>query len=452
MEKKKQKRLAILLSCLVLLTSMVGCSNVHDSTLPTPSEGTAATNPTEVFRYDPSDWPQLVAYTQKPVLSALGEKDIYISLKNQNCDFYPDAVYNGVAFHIITRNHYQPDEISVIFPGETPCEVKVTKHSEAFQKIALDAETDTYNDFGQQPYHYLCMQDIDLFSLGQQRSNANYAAEAYNHLVQNNQASVEDFEDLIQNYVDPYNALFQSYMGAYADQGTQKQTDYNAYTINLIFDQEKYIEETINYIDLNVGDAEYHLEFGEWRIHEESFGGANQALKGIKLGTVAILGASGDSPYAKGYMKMNSAIRFNTNEDIVLKSLRCVDGTEAEILGAQIENATEDNSINYFWNGKDPVRVESASNLAVSLYLYSDRFKEYEMNMTTIIYVDYVVSSTGAEYTFSVPCRISRHNKLWDTFCLAFLGVDVGEYYHYFGDEVMELYWLNEIPESWRKE
>ena len=444
-----QRRISLLLSCLVLLTAFGGCGKDPDTT---SNSETNATNPTEAFCYDPSEWPQLVTYAQKPILSADSEKDIYISLKNQNCDFYPDAVYNGVAFHLITRDRYEPDEIRVIFPGETPCEVKVTERSESFQNIALDTETGTYNDFGQQPYHYLCMQDIDLFSLGQQRSNANYAAAAYNQLVQNNQASMDDFDGLIRKYVDPYNTLFQSYIDAYADQGSQKQTDYSAYTINLIFDQEKYKEETINYIDLNVGNVEYHLEFGEWRIHEESFGGADQSFKGIKLGTVAILGASGDSAYAQGYMKMNSAIRFNTNEDVVLKGLRCSDGAEVELLGAQIESATEDNSINYFWNGKDPVRVESASNLAVSLYLYSDRFKEYEMNMTTIIYVDYVVSSTGAEYTFAVPCRISRHNKLWDTYCLAFLGVDVGEYYHYFGDEVMELYWINEIPESWRKE
>ena len=72
--------------------------------------------------------------------------------------------------------------------------------------------------------------------------------------------------------------------------------------------------------------------------------------------------------------------------------------------------------------------------------------------MTTTIFVDYIVVSTGEEFTFMVPCQLMRFNKMWDTYCLAFLGIDVGEYYHYFRDEVMEVCWINEIPESWRKE
>lgn len=448
--KKKLQILLMLLSCFLLATSFIGCGNEPDMII--PGDEAHTTIPTEELHYNPSAWPQLDTYLQPPILQVKEDKDVYISLNNQNCDFYPNVVYNGVAFDIITREYYHPNEISVVFPGKTTCEIRITERNKEFQNVALNNETGSYNIDGQQPYHYLCMQRVDLKMLGQQSSDARYAANTYMQLVQNNQADVKDYSDLFETYVEPYNALYQTYMDSYVDQSKHNLTSYNAYTINVIFDQDNYVNETIEYIDISLGNNNYHLEFGEWRIHEEPMGNECSTYKGINLGTVAILGTSGDSPYAGGYVKIDNAICFNTSEDIILTGLRCSDATNAEILGAQVESTVSGNSMNYFWDGVNSAKVAKASNLTVDLYLRGDCFKEYEVGMTTTIFVDYIVVSTGEEFTFMVPCQLMRFNKMWDTYCLAFLGIDVGEYYHYFRDEVMEVCWINEIPESWRKE
>lgn len=458
MKRKMWKRIAACFGCLALLASVAGCAVAPDTTAPTGNasdttscEATGTTPPAEDMRYDPSTWPKLQPYSQKPVMEADPEREVYISLKNQNCDFYPGVVYNGAAFDIITKSYFQPEEIQVHFPGETKCEIRVAERNEEFQNIAFNQGTNGYNMDGQQPYHYLCLQGVDLQTLGQQSSDARYAAEAYSSLVQNNQAEGNDYTALIEKYVDPYNALYQGYMDAYTNQNSQKVTDYNAYTVNLIFDQQKYAGETVEYIDVVIGDSTYHVEFGQWRFHTEPCEGIGETNKGVNLGTIAILGASGDSPYAEGYMKLSEAIRFSAKDEILLTGLRCADGTPAEILGAQVASTSAGSSIDYYWNGRDSVKVDNGSSVVMSVYLYSDSFQEYEMSMTSVLYVDYVLSSTGAEYTMAIPCKIARYNKLWDTYCLAFLGVDVGEYYHYFSGEVMELYWIDEIPESWRK-
>lgn len=458
MKRKLQRGIVLLLSCLMVLFAIYGCGNkiTHTSTTdaaldPESSEDDTISDLPEDLRYDTANWPKLQHYIQTPIVEKDVEGYVYISLMNQDCDFYPGAVYNGVAFDIITREYFKPSDIKIEFTGKTKCEIRVTERNEEFQHIALNTATGNYNIDGQQPYHYLCIQNVDLKTLGQKNSDARYAADAYAALLQNGYANANDYAALVEKYVEPYTNLFQNYISSYANQKPRQVTDYNAYSVNLIFDQRQYVEETIEYIDVHIGDRTYRVNFGQWRIHENVMAETAQPNKGVALGTVAILGASGNSPYANGYMKVDNAVSFVAQDDIVLRGLRIADNTEAEILGAQVECTNRSNSINYFLSGTDSVKVEKGSKLNMSLYLYSDSFKEYEMSMTSVVYIDYVLASTSAEYTMAIPCKISRYNKLWDTYCLKFLGVDVGEYYHYFGDEIMETCWVSEIPESWQK-
>lgn len=446
----------ILLLCLALILAFSGCTSaIPAETTTAPTQNTAeevpTTSPTQEIRYDPSSWPKLQLYVGEPLIEKVSDGDVYISLQNQNCDFYPDTAYNGVAFDVITRNHYEPEEIRVAFPGKTKCEIRITERSGEFRYIALNPVTGSYNIDGQQPYHYLCLQGIDLQALGQQASDARLAADAYASLVQNERADAEDYAALVDGYVTPYDLLLQDYLDSYAAQGQEPVTEYYAYTVNLIFNQKKYVEETIESIDVFIGEISYHVPFGQWRIHAEPRSEDTQTPKGIEMETVAIMGASGDSPYADGYMKLNEAVHFRTKDDLILTGLRYDSDVHAEVLGAKIESTSPENSVDFFWNGKDPIKLESGADLVVTVYLYSDSFMEYEMSMTGALVIEYALASTGAEYSASVPCKISRYNKLWDTYCLAFLGVDVGEYYHYFRDEIMEIAWISELPEGWRK-
>ena len=96
-----------------------------------------------------------------------------------------------------------------------------------------------------------------------------------------------------------------------------------------------------------------------------------------------------------------------------------------------------------------PVFVGRATR-AVEFFTSAE--KEYEAGLTGFLYLDYTLVNTGAEYTVAVPCRMNRNNSAWDTYCLAFLDVDVGEYYHYFQKEFLQLQWLDQLPDAWRKE
>ena len=440
MKESTRKIIVLLLICSALLFLMPGCSGGQEVGLTEPQ-----------VLADPSQWPEVETYTGSPILEADSDREIYISLANQDCDFYPGLPYSGVVFSIISRTEYSPEEIDVSFPGETSCKVTVRNHNDYFQDIALNRETGNYGPDGQQPYHYLCLQNVDLQELAQKRSDASYAKDAYNALVELNRATDAAYAALIDTYVIPYQNLYEEYISQYIEQSVERLTEYNVYLVSLTFEQKRYVDETVEYIDVTISDKTYRVEFGQWRFHREGWPEKDQGHKGINVAVIGVVGVSQDSPYAEGYLRTPDAFRFSTQEDIFLTGLRCTDGTDAEILGAQIACTSPDNSINYFWDGAGPVKVDKGSNVIASIYLYSEKFKEYEMNITTTIYVDYMLVSTGEEGSFAVPCNFPRVNSEWDTCCLAFLGVDVGEYYHYFRSEMVKVGWIDEIPEGWRK-
>ena len=441
MEESTKKIIALFLTCSALLFLMTGCSGSQKPDTEEPQT-----------LVDSSQWPKVEAYIGSPILEADPDRDIYISLANQDCDFYPSLPYTGVTFSIISRTEYSSEEINVFFPGKTSCKVAVRNHNDYFQDIALNRETGSYGPDGQQPYHYLCLQNVDLQELAQKRSNASYASSTYYALVERDQASDAAYAALIDTHVTPYQNLYKEYIAQYTEQPVEKLAEYNVYLVSLTFEQKRYVDETVEYIDVTIGDNTYRVEFGQWRFHKEDWPERGQDPKGITVTVSGIVGVSQDSPYAQGYLRTPNAFRFSTKEDIFLTGLRCTDGTDAEILGAQIACTSADNSINYFWDGSGPVKVDKGSNVIAAVYLYSEKFKEYEMNMTTTIYVDYVLASTGEKGSFAMPCNFPRVNSEWDTCCLAFLGIDVGEYYHYFRSEMVKVGWIDEIPEGWRKE
>ena len=445
---RQQQKKAALAVCLTFVFWITGCfkGTKPDSMVPMDS----VTDP--AFLADPTLWPKVEVYTGSPILEADPDREIYIGLANQDCDFYPGVPYTGVFFFVLTKEAYSSEEIKVSFPGKTRCEIRVRDYNDVFQDIARDRETGSYGPDGQQPYHFLCLKNVDMRSLAQKRSDASSASKAYNALVEKNQVTNEAYVSLIEAYVKPYGDLYQEYIEQYTGPPEGSITDYNAYLVNLTVEQKKYVDATVEHIDVAIGDSTYRVEFGQWRFHKSDWPEKDQNPKGISVAVGGVVGVSKDSPYAQGYLCTPDAFRFSTREDIFLTGIRCSDGTPAEILGAKIACTSADSSINYFWDGTGPVKVEKASSVIASIYLYSEKFKEYEMNATTTIYVDYVLASTGEEGSFAVSCNFPRANNVWDTYCLAFLGVDVGEYYHYFKDEIIQVSWIDEIPESWRRE
>ncbi len=458
MKRNIWKILAVCLCCTTLLGMVTGCAGDFEPTGTSgtetqPKETSPSAEPTDAtdgIVYDPSTWPKVTEYTGSPIFEADPDREIYISLQNQDCDFYPGMVYTGAAFEIITKEYYKPEEIKIVFPGKTRYKTKVTERNDEFQHIEWD-EMPGYNfhSDGQHLFHYLCLHHADLRTFAQMQSDSDFAGAVWNELSHKGKMTEEIFNDLDGNYMKPLEELKEQYMEAYT--GQDKVTDYNAYSVNVDFDQKHYVDETIEYLDITIGEKTYRVEFGQWRIHANAPIELTQSPKGVKVGDNTIQNTGGDSPFGGGYVK-TGWIRFSTESDIAVVGLRCSENSDIEILGAQIKGGAEDGSMDYLWDGKSPLNVAKGSAVEMSLYLYSDGFKEYEMARTCFFYVDYVTVSTGAKGTMAVPCHLSRHNRFWDTYCLMFLGVDLGEYYHYFPRESMQIYWLDELPESWRKE
>lgn len=447
----KQKIFALfLVLCLVLS----GCA-----TDPGDSETTGTTAPYETVgedltKYDPATWPKVAKdYAASPIMEAEPDREFYISLQNQDCDFYPGAPYNGVFFYIITKQDYSPEEIKVDFPGRTKCiRITVTDQNDTFQQIPISDDPAVFVSSDQMPYHYLCLQDIDLAALAQKKSDAGYASAAYNALVAKNQATDEAFQRLVEGYMMPYQALYDQYISEYKAQSAGRLTDHSAYRINFLFDPEKYAEETVEYIDITIGGNTHRVEFGQWRFHQEDWPMSGENTPGVLMHSVGVVSVSDDSPYAQGYLRTPQALRFKATEDIVLTGLRCTEGTNATVLGAKLESASVGGSMDLYWDGASPFTLKAGTNVTGSVYFYSDIFKEYEMGMTTTIFVDYIVAATGETHTLSMPCLFPRNNNLWDTYCLAFLGENVGEYYYYLPGDMLNVYWIREIPEDWRAE
>lgn len=443
MKQHIRTKIALLLLCLVLFSWTAGCAG----------SGGAAVPSKPVAPADPSLWPKIEKdYSASPIMEADPDRDVYIGLANQDCDFYPDAPYNGVFFFMITKDAYSLDEIKVDFPGKTRCKISVREYNTEFQDIARDRETGSYGADGQMPYHYLCLQNVDLQALAQKKSDASYASQAYRALMESNQATEEDFAALMEAYVMPYNDLYEEYIAQYTSQPVGSITNHNAYLVNLNFEPKRYVDETVNYIDVIIGENTYRVAFGQWRFHQENWPTSGEDTPGVLMHSMGVVGVSKDSPYAQGYLCTPQALRFSTTEDIVLTGLRCTEGTNATVLGAKLESTSAETSMDLYWDGSSAYTLKAYTNVTGCVYFYSDIFKEYEMGMTTTVFVDYIVAATGEAHTLAMPCLFPRCNYIWDTYCLAFLGEDIGEYYHYFTGDMLKVFWIRDIPESWRKE
>lgn len=434
---------------LVLCLVLSACA-----TEPGDSETTGTTAPSETVgenltKYDPATWPKLEAYTGTPLLEADPERAFYFSASNQDCDFYPGLPYTGSAFTLITKEAYAPEDITVTLPAKSKYKFTVWNLDEQFQHISANP-TEFSNFQAQLLYHYMCIQKVNLYEFGQMCSDADFAAEAYNKLVFENLATTDDFNTLIGGYLEPYNKRDQQYMDAYCAQETSDLTNYHLYSINITFDQ--FQDEAIERLDLHLGGETFRIEFGQWRIHSQEPEELQYKHKGITTDATPIMYSPYDSPYAGGYMGLHEAVRFSASEDLALTGLRWQGGGDLEVLGAQVLSQSNGSSMDYLWDCKQPLMLDKDTGITLSVYFYSEFLKEYEAGLTGFLYLDYTLVNTGAEYTVAVPCRMNRNNSAWDTYCLAFLDVDVGEYYHYFQKEFLQLQWLDQLPDAWRKE
>jgi len=79
---------------------------------------------------------EIPEYNTEPLIEHDPERQVYISLANQDCDFYPDYFFTGLMFWVITREHYDKSKISVKIPSQT----SYTVHVEDMTKRAFELD------------------------------------------------------------------------------------------------------------------------------------------------------------------------------------------------------------------------------------------------------------------------------------------------------------------------
>lgn len=438
--KKNLKIDRMLLVGFTLLVLMAGCKSDSEPIVPTePSIPEALADPTQ--------WPKVEAYSGSPLLMPDPQRTVYISLSNQDVDFYQEYNDRSLFFWVITKEHYNKEDFSVRVPIKTTYQTIIHEFDDTFRHVDAYAEEHGNANGAQMIYHYLCMQNIDLQELAQMQRNADCAGAA----LRDGGLSTEEINALVDRDIEPYETKWQEYREAYLAQGTAPLTEYHAYVITISFD--RLCDETAEYLDLQLGEETHRVFFGQWRFHSQGPEELHYTHKGISPGYIQVLNHTiTDNPHLGGYIKLWNAMRFATSEDITLTGLRWQGGHQLELIGAQIQLGAEDSAIDFLWDGKQPLLLEKGSSVNLSAYLYGEALKEYEVCFSGFLYLDYTLVDSGKEDTFAMPCFIRRENEAWDTYCLAFLGVDVGEYYHYFQNRLLRTAWITEIPESWRKE
>lgn len=455
--------IGVLCAAAMLLTA-AGCNTrAEEPTDPVrgSSEASVQTEPSESVPideyFDFSSIPYPALYTDEPIMQADPNREVYISLSNQDFDLYPGDVMPSIYFDIFTKAELDSQDVSISMDCETPYTAKLGEVSDgidaAFRRIGYDAETKNYDSYGQQPYHYLCMKGVDLRELSYIAKKSELAWQILRELVNSQNISGDDHTYCMNKYAMPYQKLYQQYLEEYKAQGDTILTDYHVYHIFISFEHDKFHDETIERLELRLGDQTYPIEFGQWRLHSGAPEEATANAKGISMGTKAILASNFDSPYLGGYLNMEGSLRFTVTQQVAISGFRWSGGGEAEILGCRISYALGgegSSSEDYYWDCTQPLFLEAGQKPELSIILYSESLKQYEAAIGGLLYMDYVLTETGEACTVAIPCMFMRMNPLWDTYCLAFLGVDVGEYYHYFFDNEPFMSWFNAIPESWK--
>ena len=167
---KKKIFALFLVLCLVLsaCTTEPGDSETTGTTAPSETVGE------DLTKYDPATWPKVEAYAGTPLLAVDQERAFYFSASNQDCDFYPGLPYTGSAFTLITKEVYAAEDIAVTLPAKSKYKFTVWNLDEQFQHISTNP-MDISNLQAQLLYHYMCIQKIDLYELGQMCSDARLA-------------------------------------------------------------------------------------------------------------------------------------------------------------------------------------------------------------------------------------------------------------------------------------
>ena len=444
----RQKWLALLLALVLTLGTLAGCADApgqgsapgaettmeHTGTEPgSPSETQLAGIETQPSK---QGWMETVPeYTGAPLIQPDPDREFYLSLVNQDCDFYPYGRIDALTGYLITKELYHISEIGITIDMENPYRVEIRSRTEECLQKAEDSGGDLFSN-----YHYLCMQGVDWRELGQlalDASNAGLEQTQYH-------ANEEEFQEL-ESVGQKYRDTMSDYQRQF--EAVQEIPSFYVYAVEIYFPgllESPWVayDETVEELELRLGDQRIPVRFGQWRFHAQMPEELEPGCPGLQQGAFSSYHFN-DCPYNGGYVRLFDPLGFRSVKDVTLTGVHSF-GTDVPILGGRVTMGGQD----FYWDMKTPLDVPAEQDVAIDVYFRDERFTQYEVCCTVYLVMEYELE--GRTHTMTVPCCVDRLHPIWDTYLMAFEGIDLGEYYTCFYSPQYENYiWL--LPEKWKK-
>lgn len=446
------KRYFALVLSLIFCFTMVSCSDPGDiSPGPTetaqPAVNTPEANATEHTHDDPDIATERPVYTGEPLIKLEPEARVYIGLANQDCDLYPETYFGSLHFYIITLDHYAARDIQVEIPMQTKHSIRIDDITDVYRKWE---ENGLYQGFSY--YDYMCMRGADWKTIYDLKLSTE------EKLKEIDSAEIEDYQKKSEMWDDakkPYTDALYTYYDDYEQLSGNDLPEFHVYNVNVSidgFDDPKLglYEETADHAKIIIGESIYEVEFGEWRIHKSLPAALKTKTYGIRQKMIAVTTII-DSPYSGGFVRLQDALSFVSSKDLTITGMRYF-GNDLEVLGAHVNIKSEDGADgtaqDFYWDMNMPLDVSAGQIFDADIFIHDDRFKEYEVNMTLFIVMDY--ETDGRECSMLIPCTLERLNNCSETYLLSLGGVDIGEYKYYFYVPSFEGY-LFDMPQSWSR-
>ena len=370
--------------------------------------------------------------------------EVYVSLANQNCDFYDGAsIMSGVSFKVISEKEIGKEKIRLNVPMQTVYTVEVADVTDEFRTLSKDG---VYGNFGFQTF--LMLQNPDWEKLGEIRAeeaalcdwiSAHHAGETSWEITDPEEIALNQKLDEDYAYMQPYHDAWERFTEADIP-------EYHVYYVNVHFET-PYTEETIDRLTLTLGEKEIDIPFGTWRLHpnapEEMPKADSYGLR-PSPGVMVVEGNWLDG----GFGLVPDALSFTAGRDDVTVTGAYGYGTDCEIVGAHIiiPDANGEAVSDYYWDMHTPLDFKAGQSVGIDVILYHERLTQYEFEGSLFLTMEYEVN--GRPHTMTVPCALHRSNDVSETYLAVFKGLDLSAadaYLH--GDRP----WVENLPDAWRR-
>jgi len=390
---------------------------------------------------------QIPEYAADPLLECDPDRQVYISLVNQNCDYYPEYYFLGQMFWVITRDHYETSQISVQVPAKTKYDVQVADLTDRVLKTTPNGGDGLYCLLS---YQHFTMQGADWKQLAEDTLYEQIARD----LASNYKRDSKHYNGFIQAIEDRALGQWWVHEAEYKQLANEDLPKFSAYRVFINFMELGKYEETVETIDVTVGEETYTVDIGQWRLHTELPSEIHAAISSPGLDGDSATISYTQPPYADGYATLSNATVFRAEEDVTLLGYRQFETPvgEFQIVGAHVKFMEEINNewvpvMDYYWDAQRPLSIEKGSRVFIDLYLKDERFTQYEFAYTLNLFMQYELR--GKEYEMVTAHNLSCiHDNVWDTYLMAFEGIDTGEFYASYHIP-LNWTWLREVPKEW---